>query len=76
MERVNLNVPREVRRQLRDAARRRGLTESETARELLARSLAQEEREEVYRQFAAAMTPEYRRYLIKVARKWQRVRGY
>jgi hypothetical protein len=65
LERINLNVPADVRKRLRAMARSRRKTESETARELLIAALELAEREAVYRSVEEAMTPELRKHLLK-----------
>lgn len=60
MERINLNVPADVRARLRALASERGRSESELARELLVAALAQVEREAVIARIRDAYTAEAR----------------
>ena len=60
MERINLNVPADVRKRLRSAAKRAGRTVTEVARTLLTQALDREEREEFFRRVADTMTPAIR----------------
>lgn len=57
MERINLNVPADVRQQLRELATRAGRTEAEVARALLIDALERARRDEFYRRVAEAQTP-------------------
>ncbi len=57
MERINLNVPSDLRASLRQLARQRRRNESALARELLAKAIEDAQREEFYRRVAAEATP-------------------
>lgn len=58
MERINLNVPKDVRRQLRRIAKGEGRSEAEVARGLLIDALERARRQEFYRAVAEAHTDE------------------
>lgn len=73
MERINLNVPRDVRRRLRAMAARSGRTEAEVARALLVSALTREERQTIYRQFADAYTSELRARDLARLRAFERL---
>lgn len=75
MERINLNVPADVRKRLRSVARMRGCTEAEAARSLLMGALEEQEREEFYRQAAAAVTPEYTKRQREILDAFERLDG-
>jgi hypothetical protein len=75
MERINLNVPGYVRRELRDMAARAGRTEAEVARTLLVGALERARREEFYRRFAEAYTPAMRARDLAVVRAFEGLGG-
>ena len=75
MERVNLNVPPEVRRRLRDLAARSGRTEAEVARSLLVAALDQAAREDFFRRVANAQTPDNRARDLAVLSALERLDG-
>jgi hypothetical protein len=75
MERINLNVPPDVRRQLREEAARQGRTESEVARALLIEALERARREAFYRSVAEGYTPEVRARDLEVLRAFDRADG-
>jgi plasmid stability protein len=75
MERINLNVPRDVRKRLRAMATRSGRTEAEVARTLLVGALTRAEREEIYRRFAKCYTPEMRARDLARLRAFERLDG-
>ena len=75
MERINLNVPSDVRGQLRKLAARSGRTESEMARTLLVRALDEARRYEFYRQVAEAQTPELCARDLRVLKAFERLDG-
>ena len=75
MERVNLNVPSEVRKRLKRVARDLGTTEAEAARSLLVDALDRREREAFYARAAAAQTPELRARQLEVLAAMERLRG-
>ena len=75
MERINLNVPSEVRRRLRGVARRTGRTESETARALLLQALDRAERDEFYRRVAEAQTDALRDREIAMITAYEKLGG-
>ena len=75
MERINLNVPPDVRRQLRDLAKREGRTEAEVARTLLVGALARARRDAFYREVARAQTPRLRARDLEILRAFERLGG-
>jgi plasmid stability protein len=75
MERINLNVPGDVRKRLRAMAKRAGRTEAEVARTLLVSALTREEREEMYRRFAESFTPEMRARTLAMLKAFERLDG-
>jgi len=75
MERINLNVPGDVRKRLRTMAKRAGRTEGEYARTLLVSALTREEREETYRQFAESYTPEMRARTLAMLKAFEQLDG-
>jgi plasmid stability protein len=75
MERLNLNVPKGVRKRLRAMASKSGRTEAEVARTLLVGALTQAEREEIYRRFAESYTPEMRARDLARVRAFERLDG-
>ena len=75
MQRINLNVPSDVRDQLRALAATSGVTEAEMARALLVRALAAARREEFYRRVAEAQTPELRARELRMLRAIERLDG-
>src|SRR5687767_1682011 len=66
MERINLNVPSDVRRRLRAIAKRLDRSEAETARDLLIHALELAERNDFYERVASAMTPEMRERMLEI----------
>lgn len=75
MERINLNVPADVRRQLRELAARAGRTEAEMARTLLIGAIERMRREEFYRRVAEAYTPELRERELKILHALEKLGG-
>lgn len=75
MERINLNVPPDVRRQLREMAARAGRTEAEVARALLVGALDRAKRDEFYRQVAAAYTSELRARDLEILHAFEKLGG-
>ena len=75
LERINLNVPSEMRRRLRNVAKRLKKTESEVARDLLMEGLRRKEKEAFYRRVSEQMTPELRSRLLDVATAFERLDG-
>ena len=75
MERLNLNVPPDVRKRLRSVAQHLGRTESEVARQLLTEALDLAEREEFYRRMAKAYTPVVRDRELAILAAFERLRG-
>jgi predicted DNA-binding protein len=75
MERINLNVPKDVRKRLQGAAKRAGRTEAEVARSLLVQALEREEREEFYRRVAETMTPAIRARNLEILAAFERSSG-
>ena len=73
LERINLNVPAEMRRRLRAVAKRLKKTESEVARDLLVEGLRRREKEEFYRRVSEQMTPELRARLLEIAAAFESV---
>jgi CopG antitoxin of type II toxin-antitoxin system len=73
MERLNLNVPRGVRKRLRAMAKQSGRTEAEVARTLLVDAVERARREEIFRQFAEAYTPERRARDLAILRAFERL---
>ena len=69
LERINLNVPADVRKQLREMAAQSGRTEAEVARSLLIDALQRARREELYRRVAEAYTSELRAGRLKKRHK-------
>lgn len=75
MERINLNVPTDVRAQLRKMAAEAGRTEAEVARALLMGALEQARREEFYRRVAEAQNPKLRARDLQILRAFERLDG-
>ena len=75
MERLNLNVPKGVRKRLRAMAKQSGRTEAEVARTLLVDAVERARREEIFRQFAASYTPEMRARDLARVRAFERLDG-
>ena len=73
MERINLNVPKDVRQQLRNLAKTEGRTEAEVARALLIDALGRAKREGFYRRVAASYTPAMRARDLEILRAFERV---
>jgi len=75
MERINLNVPSDVRRQLREMANRSSRTEAEVARALLVDALERARREEFYRRVAEAQTDVIRARDLEILRAFEGLGG-
>lgn len=75
MERINLNVPADVRRQLREMANRSSRTEAEVARALLVGALERARREEFYRRVAEAQTDRIRARDLEILRAFEGLGG-
>ena len=75
MERLNPNVPSETRAKIRRIAKRRHLKEAEAARELLVEAVERDERDEFYRQFEEAQTPELRERLLAITHALEKLGG-
>jgi predicted DNA-binding protein len=75
MERINLNVPSDVRKRLRAVAKSTGKTEAETARELLVAALDRAERAKFYEDVAAAQTAAVRDRMLVVHEALERLSG-
>jgi hypothetical protein len=75
LERINLNVRPDVRRQLREMAARAGRTEAEMARTLLMSALERARRAEFYRAVADAQTAELRDRDLRILRAFERLDG-
>ncbi len=73
MERINLNIPEDARRELKRVAKARGKTESEVARQLLLEGLERVRREAVYDEVERAQTPVLRERLVQMARAFERL---
>lgn len=73
LERLNLNVPSSVRKQLREMAAREGRTEAEVARSLLLSAVERARRDDIYRRVAEAYTPELRARDLKFVRALERL---
>jgi hypothetical protein len=75
LERINLNVPVDVRRRLREMAAQTGRTEAEVARSLLIGALDRAHREELYRRVGEAYTSRLRARDLKILRAFERLDG-
>jgi hypothetical protein len=75
LERINLNVPAELRRRLRSVAKRLKKSESEVVRELLLDGLRRKEKEAFYQRVSGQMTPALRERLLEVAEAFERIDG-
>jgi hypothetical protein len=75
LERINLNVPRRVREQLRELAGREGRTESEVARTLLIDALERARRDAFYRRVAEHQTPAMRTRELELLRAFDSLDG-
>lgn len=75
MERINLNVPSDVRRELQRLAGRAGRTEAEMARTLLVGALEAARREEFFRQVVEAQTPEITARDLLILKAFERLDG-
>jgi hypothetical protein len=75
MERINLNVPSDIRRQLRKMAARSGRTEAEIARTLLMGALERARREEFYRRVAEAQTSDLASRDLEILRALEKLGG-
>lgn len=75
MERINLNVPSDVRERLKAMAARSGRTEAEVARALLIGALERAQQEEFYRRVAEAQSPELRARDLHILRAFERLDG-
>ncbi|MGH9252972.1 MAG: ribbon-helix-helix domain-containing protein [Vicinamibacterales bacterium] len=75
LERINLNVPADVRQRLRELAARAGRTEAEVARALLVDALERARRDEFYRRVAEAHTPAIRARDLEILRAFESLSG-
>jgi len=75
MERINLNVPSDVRQRLREMASQSGRTESEMARALLVGAVEGARREAFYQRVAEAYTPELRARDLDILRAFEKLDG-
>jgi hypothetical protein len=75
MERINLNVPSDVRQRLREMAAQSGRTESEMARMLLVGALEGARREAFYRRATDTYSPEFRARDLDILRAYERLDG-
>lgn len=75
MERLNLNVPVEVRRKLKRLAARADRREAELARELLVRAVEEAERKEIRERFRETMSPQLRKRLREISHAMEKLRG-
>ena len=73
LERINLNVPLEMRRRLQAVAKRLKKTESEVARDLLMEALRSREKADFYRRVSEQMTPELRARLRQIAQAFEHI---
>jgi hypothetical protein len=67
VERLNLNLPSEVRHAIRRLAGEAKVKEAEYARELLVRAVERAERERFFEEMERKMTPAARKRLLAVA---------
>lgn len=67
LQRINLNVPAEIRDGLRAVAKRLNKTESEVARDLLVEGLRRKEKEAFYERVSQQMTPALRNRLLEIS---------
>lgn len=67
LQRINLNVPAEIRDGLRAVAKRLNKTESEVARDLLVEGLRRREKEAFYEKVSQQMTPALRSRLLEIS---------
>jgi hypothetical protein len=75
VERINLNVPAEVRKRLRKVACRLEVTEAEAARRLLIAAIQRSERDEFYRRVGESQTPASRQRQIEILEAFERLDG-
>ena len=75
MERINLNVPKDVRKELQRLATKSGRTEAEMARTLLMSALEEARRHEFYRAVASAQTPELRARDLTILKAFEGLDG-
>ena len=75
MERINLNVPSQVRKRLQAVARQHGRSEAEVARSLLLEALDRAEREDFYRRVGEAQTSELSARQVALAVALERIGG-
>ncbi len=75
MERLNLNVPGDVRKRLRALAKQAGRSEAEFARTLLVAAVERARREEIFRQFAESYSPEMRARDLAWVRAFEKLDG-
>jgi predicted DNA-binding protein len=75
MERLNLNVPKSARQQLKKLAKRSGRTEAEIARLLLLAAIEEERRKDFYRAVAELQTPALRARDLAFIRAFEALDG-
>ena len=75
MERINLNVPADVRRRLREMAGRAGRTEAEVARSLLIAALDRARRDEFFQRVAEAQSSKLRQRDLEILRAFEKLDG-
>lgn len=75
MDRLILNVPKDVREDLRRLGRKNGRREAEVARDLLVRPIGDAQREEFVSEMNASQTPALRARLRSVAGALEKLRG-
>ena len=75
LERINLNVTPEMRRQLRAVAKRLRKSEAEVARDLLADALERTRRHHFHARVAEQMTPELRARMVAIAEALESLDG-
>ena len=71
MDRINLNVPRDVRARLKHLAKLLGVSEAEFARRLVVDGLRAQERQEFANRIAEATTPEFDERTVKIVEAFE-----
>jgi hypothetical protein len=75
MERLNLNIPADARKDLKQLASKSRVREGVLARELLLHAIARAKRDEFFRHAAEAQSPALTKRQLKIARALERMRG-
>ncbi len=75
MERINLNVPPEIRARIRALAKASRRTEGEVTRELVVRALDQIDRAAAIEAIKRAQTPEHVQRVLEIANAMERLRS-